>query len=346
MSTPDTVRLPPRYKGSSPLLGKPMRELDREAIRKAFCVWDFDCDGRVRLEDLMDFVERLQLIPPKDGWNLAEMVDEAIARTGFAKPVGKKACNVLTVPDVIAACSFRVIRKQPKPRPFRDLWIVLIKAAIRDPIFAAPLPEIFAPPLMTHRERQALMKVHGPFSCVPRNKLPASLHALEVFNGIPQRPVTADAVLLRKVKNGCDGRFLEMKNNFFGTRCGFNERDHFMPPKKRNPSPQIMPPSVVGGTPNSKASVLRGPRNDRPSTTSTVESRRIRPGPACGSLATAQANLQPRFVVAPVRKDCDPAISALGGSNQAEINYSDLQCSPLYDRVATHPTIVAYHHRF
>ena len=88
-----------------------------QAIRRAFAVWDSDDDGRIDVDDLVDFVKKKNLQAPSGGWEkkVGDVVREAIDRTGFALPVGRKAepgqKEILTVPDVLQASTFRVYRE-------------------------------------------------------------------------------------------------------------------------------------------------------------------------------------------------------------------------------------------
>ena len=65
----------------------------------------------------MDFVKKKNLQAPSGGWEkkVGDVVREAIDRTGFALPVGRKAepgqKEILTVPDVLQASTFRVYRE-------------------------------------------------------------------------------------------------------------------------------------------------------------------------------------------------------------------------------------------
>ena len=167
---PHSIRLPPRYVAEAARAEARMetRAVDPEAIRRAFQVWDSDDDGRIDVDDLKSFVVRTALQAPVGGWDayLEAMVAEALRRTGFAAPVGHGASSsvlVMTVPDVQAASSFRVhpTSREFIGRPYRDAWITLVRSALPPAdaaIFEPPHPgdAMYAPPIMTNRERRAV----------------------------------------------------------------------------------------------------------------------------------------------------------------------------------------------
>ena len=386
MLRPSSVRLPPRFKTSMQRASSALREVDHEVVRRAFLVWDVDNDGRISAEDLVAFARKARVPGPDDlEAHLVDVVREAMERTGFARAVcGKKGAVVreesLTVPDVVAACSFRVrpgVSKAWLPRPFRETWIALIRAAMEtEKIFQAPQPFIFAPPPMTQPERAQLAALHNypkTISLAPRDlrQLPKSMRALDIFAATkrlepdPVRPHTADAVLCRKGRPSPEPTPVTTDPTF----CGFEDRrklldSRYYPKNKTRPETTngwYQDASLFDGSIKDSLSPAAGSKaklDKRRFLTDRRDSRvpccwegttnidkpahRSRPVSESSWLVTAHANLRPRFVVSPVSK---PTAALSKGHSNATIDYNNLCHKPLYDRVATHPTIVAFHRR-
>lgn len=163
---PNSIRLPTRFlkqkehaqhRHATP-------QVDSEAIQRAFVMWDSDDDGRVSAADLLRFVAKKRPYPPTGGWvaNVEHMMTEAVSRTGFSYPIycasraSDRICVIL-VRDVVAAVSIRTDPRTKKciTRPYRDMWITLIRAAKPNAeIFCGPHPSdsLFAPPAITYAE--------------------------------------------------------------------------------------------------------------------------------------------------------------------------------------------------
>lgn len=175
-SVPSSIRLPPRFLKEKERARKrnAIPQVDSEVIQRAFAMWDSDDDGRVNAADLLRFVDKTRPYPPQDGWhaNVEHMMAEATTRTGFCYPVScsfgaSDRASVILVRDVVAAVSVRTDPRTKKciTRPYRDMWITLIRAAKPGAeIFCAPHPSdrLFAPPAITYAECVLLT-----YTCAP-----------------------------------------------------------------------------------------------------------------------------------------------------------------------------------